>query len=51
MPVSHLPDPGLDDVEIHQFPAEEVERTISNPGHQEESCQPEKQTQQEGLSG
>lgn len=50
--LSHLLDPGLDDVEVHQLPAEEVEGADAGPEQQEEDCQPQEQTWQEGvLSG
>lgn len=46
---SHLPDSGLDDVEVHQFPVEEVERTQPEPGIKEEDGQPKEQTSQKGA--
>ena len=49
LPVGHLPDPGLDDVEVHQLPAEEVEGAEPDPGQQEESRQPKDEALQEGL--
>lgn len=49
MSLSHLLDPGLDDVEVHQLPAEEVERAESGPEQQEEDRQSQEQTRQEGL--
>ncbi|KAG7228161.1 hypothetical protein INR49_013445 [Caranx melampygus] len=46
---SDLPDAGLDDVEIHQLPAEKVEGAQPEPGLKEEDGQPEKQASQKGT--
>lgn len=48
LPGRHLPDAGLDDVEVHQLPAEEVAGAQSEPGAEEEDGQPQEQTSQTG---
>lgn len=50
MPGGHLPHPGLDDVEVHQLSAEEVEGAQPEPGFQGEGYQPKEQAPQEGPS-
>lgn len=50
LPGGHLPDAGLDDVEIHQLPVEKVEGAQSEPGHKEESSQSKEQAPQAGSN-
>lgn len=44
----HLPDAGLDDVEIHQLSVEKVEGAQSEPGYKEENSQSKEQAPQKG---